>query len=163
MENTPIPTAAPATAAALPFRTVTPHLVCAGAAAALDFYARAFGAVEHMRVQGEGGRLLHARCQIGDTVIMLADEYPEWGSLGPKARGGSSVTLHLHVADADAAFARAVAAGATVLMPLENMFWGDRYGIVEDPFGHSWSIAHRVRELSPQEMQAAVPAGMGGE
>jgi PhnB protein len=137
-------------------RTVTPHLVCAGAADAIAFYKKAFDAAELLRVAAnDGKRLLHASVRIGDSVIMLTDEFPEMGALGPKARQGTSVTIHLYVDDADAWFARAVKAGATVKMPLQEMFWGDRYGLVEDPFGHSWSIATHVRDVSAEGIQEA--------
>ena len=98
---------------------------------------------------------MHAQIKIGDSIVMLHDEFPEMGALGPKARNGTSVTLHLYVEDADASFARAVKAGATVKMPVADMFWGDRYGIVEDPFGHAWSIATHIRDLTPKEIQKA--------
>ncbi len=145
------------------FRAVTPHLVCAGASDAITFYQEAFGATELLRVPhpGPGGWLLHAAIKIGDSIIMLTDEFPEMGAVGPKARGGSSVTMHLFVEDADASFARAVQAGATVRMPLADMFWGDRYGLVEDPFGHSWSIATHQRDLTPKELQEAARAACG--
>ncbi len=139
-------------------RTVTPYLVCAGAAEAIAFYSRAFGAIELTRLPGPDGRLLHAAMRIGDSVVMLNDEYPEMGSLGPKARQGSSVMIHLYVEDADAWFARAVKAGATIKLPLQDMFWGDRYGQLEDPFGHNWSIATHVRDLTPEEIQEAARA-----
>jgi uncharacterized glyoxalase superfamily protein PhnB len=99
---------------------------------------------------------MHAQIRIGDSVIMLVDEMPEWGALGPKALNGSPVTVHLYVANADATFAQAVAAGAKVTMPLDDMFWGDRYGKLEDPFGHQWSIATHQRDVSPAEMQQAM-------
>ena len=121
--------------------SLTPHLVCADASAAIDFYRRAFGAEETARLPGPGGRLMHAAVRIGDSTLMLADEMPEWGSLGPKALKGSPVVIHLYVADVDAAVAKAVAAGAKVTMPVADMFWGDRYGQLEDPFGHRWSVA----------------------
>ncbi len=140
------------------FRTITPYLVCAGAAAALEFYTRAFGAVETLRLQAPDGRLIHAACRIGDSMLMLNDEFPEMGALGPKARQGTPVTLHLFVPDVDAAFARAVAAGATVVVPVQDMFWGDRYGLIEDPFGHRWSLATRRRDLSSEELRAAAAA-----
>ncbi len=136
--------------------TVTPHLICADAAAALEFYKKAFGAVELSRVPGADGKLMHASVRIGDSVVMLNDEMPEWGSLGPKALKGSPVTIHLYVENADAAFAQAVAAGAKVTMALDDMFWGDRYGKLEDPFGHHWSIGTHIRDVSPEEMQAAM-------
>ena len=135
--------------------TATPHLVCAGAAEAIDFYTKAFNAVEITRIAGPGGRLMHAGIRIGDSLIMLVDEFPEWGSLGPKALKGSSVTIHLSVENADASFAQAVQAGAKVVMPLEDAFWGDRYGVLEDPFGHRWSIATHIRDVSPEEIEQA--------
>jgi PhnB protein len=140
--------------------SITPHLVCAGAAEAISFYAKAFGAVEKMRVPGPGGKLMHACVQIGDSQLFLVDEFPEWGAIGPKALPSSPVTIHLQVEDADASFAKAVAAGCTVTMPLDDAFWGDRYGSVKDPFGHSWSIATHKVDLSPEEIQAAM-AKMG--
>ena len=139
--------------------SLTPHLVCRGAAAAIDFYGRAFGAIEQFRLPGPDGRLVHACVLIGDSQLFLVDEMPEHGALGPRALKGSPVTIHLQVQDADATFARAVQAGATVSMPLADMFWGDRYGRVTDPFGHSWSIATHVRDVSPDDMVAAMKAG----
>ena len=136
--------------------TVTPHLVCAGASDAIEFYKKAFNAVEGGRLPGQGGKLMHAMIRIGDSPIMLVDEFPEWGSFGPKALKGSSVTIHLYVEDVDAAVARAVGAGAKITMPLEDMFWGDRYCKLEDPFGHHWSIATHVRDVSPDEMREAM-------
>lgn len=135
--------------------TATPHLVCAGAAAAIEFYKKAFGAVEEMRLPGPDGKLLHARINIGDSKVFLIDESPMWGARGPKLLKGTPVTIHLYVENADGVFARAVKAGAKVREPLQDMFWGDRYGVIEDPFGHSWSIATRIRELSPGEIQEA--------
>jgi uncharacterized glyoxalase superfamily protein PhnB len=136
--------------------TVTPHLVCAGAAAAIEFYKKAFDATELSRVPSEDGKLMHASVRIGDSVVMLNEEMPEWGSFGPKSLKGSAVTIHLYVENADAVFEQAVAAGAKVTMPLDDMFWGDRYGKVEDPFGHQWSIGTHVRDVSPEEMQKAM-------
>ena len=135
--------------------TVTPHLVCAGAADAIEFYKKAFNANEMARMPGPQGKLIHACLRIGDSPVMLVDEFPEWGALGPKSRGGSSVTIHLQVQDVDAVLAQAVAAGAKITMPVADMFWGDRYGKVEDPFGHSWSVATHLRDVSPEEMQQA--------
>jgi PhnB protein len=140
-------------------RTVTPHLVCAGAADAIDFYKKAFNAVEVGRLAGPQGKLMHAQIRIGDSAVMLVDEFPDWGSFGPKSLKGSPVTIHLYVEDVDAAFKRAVDAGATVKMALADMFWGDRYGVLEDPFGHYWSIATHVRDVSPEEMQQAMQKG----
>jgi PhnB protein len=136
--------------------TVTPHLICAGAADAIEFYKKAFNAVELSRMPGPGGKLMHASIRIGDSVVMLVDEMPEWGSLGPKALKGSSVSIHLYVDDVDAFSARAAAAGAKVTMPVADMFWGDRYGQFEDPFGHRWSIATHVRDVTPGEMREAM-------
>lgn len=138
--------------------TLTPHLVCAGAADAIEFYKKAFGAEEMMRMPGPDGKIMHACIRIGDSNLMLVDENPQWGSLGPKALKGSPVTIHYSVEDVDAAVARAVAAGAKVTMPLENTFWGDRYGQLEDPFGHCWSIATHLRDMTPEEIQQAAQA-----
>ena len=137
-------------------RSVTPHLVCAGAADAIEFYKKAFGAVEVTRLPGESGQLMHASIRIGDSAVMLNDEFPEWGVLGPKALKGSAVTIHLYVDDVDAVVARAVGAGAKVTMPVADMFWGDRYGILEDPYGHKWSVATHVRDITTAEMQEAM-------
>jgi PhnB protein len=136
--------------------SVTPHLVCNGAAEAIEFYKKAFGAEEMGRMPMPDGKLGHAMLRIGDSMIMLADEFPEWGSVGPATLKGSPVTIHLYVENADAQFDRAIAAGAQVRMPLADMFWGDRYGVLEDPFGHRWSVAHHVRDVSPEEMKAAM-------
>lgn len=140
-------------------RTVTPHLVCAGASEAIDFYKKAFNAVEVGRLPGPQGKLMHAQIRIGDSAVMLVDEFPDWGSFGPKSLKGTPVTIHLYVEDVDAAFKRAVDAGATVKMALADMFWGDRYGVLEDPFGHQWSIATHIRDVSPEEMQQAMQKG----
>jgi len=143
------------------FHSVTPYLVCAGASDAIAFYKKAFGATELMRLPMPDRKLIHAAIRIGDSIILLNDEFPQMGAIGPKARGGSSVTIHLYVADADAAFARAVKAGATIKTPMADMFWGDRYGLVEDPFGHSWSIATHQHDLTPKEIQHAAQAACG--
>ena len=132
--------------------TITPHLVCAGAAAAIEFYKEAFGAVEITRMAGPDGKLFHAMVRIGDSFLMLVDDFPDMRALGPKALGGSPVTIHLSVVDADATFQRATAAGATPRMPVTEMFWGARYGQVVDPFGHVWSVATQVRELTPAQI-----------
>jgi PhnB protein len=141
--------------------TVTPHLVCAGAADAIEFYKKAFNAVELSRVPGAQGRLMHASIRIGDSVVMLNDEFPDWKSFGPKSLKGSPVTIHLYVEDVDSFVARAVAAGAKITMPIDDMFWGDRYGQLEDPFGHHWSVGTHMRDVSPEEMQEAMKK-MGG-
>lgn len=125
---------------------LAPHIVCAGAADAIEFYKKAFGAQEMMRMPGPDGKLMHAAVIINGAVVMMVDENPQWGIVGPKTLGGTPVTLHLNVANADEAIARAAAAGATVKMPAADQFWGDRYGIVEDPWGHNWSIAHPLRD-----------------
>jgi uncharacterized glyoxalase superfamily protein PhnB len=135
--------------------TVTPHLVCDGAADAIEFYKKAFGATEMTRVPAPNGRLMHGAVKIGDSIVMLVDQFPEMGAVGPLGLKGSAVTIHLQVEDADALFAQAVQAGATVVMPVADMFWGDRYGLLKDPFGHSWSIATHVRDLTPEEILAA--------
>lgn len=138
--------------------TLTPHLICAGADAAIEFYKNAFGAVEQMRLPGPDGKLMHASLLIGDSQVMLAEENENCGATGPKTLKGSPVTLHLQVEDADALVDQAVAAGATLLMPVMDMFWGDRYGQVEDPFGHRWAIATHVRDLSMEEIQTGMQA-----
>ena len=136
--------------------SVTPHLVCEGAADAIEFYKKAFNAVETARMPGPNNKLMHAAVKIGDSTVMLADDFPDYGGLGPKALKGSPVTLHLYVKDADAIFAQAVAAGATVKMPIADMVWGDRYGQVTDPFGHHWSIATHIKDMTPEEMNEAM-------
>jgi PhnB protein len=138
--------------------SVTPHLVCAGAADAIEFYKKAFGALEEARLPGPDGKLMHAMIRIGDSAVMLVDENPEWGMLGPKSLKGSPVTIHLYVEDADAFAGRAVKAGAKITMPLADMFWGDRYGTLVDPFGHNWSVATHIRDVSMEEMQQAMKA-----
>ena len=135
--------------------TVTPHLVCAGAADAIEFYKKAFNAIEVMRVPGPGGKLMHAEIRISDSAVMLVDEMPDWGMLGPKTLKGSPVTIHPYAEDVDAFVARAVSAGAKITMPVDDTFWGDRYGCIEDPFGHRWSVACHIRDVSLEEIQAA--------
>jgi len=136
------------------FHSVTPDIVVAGASDAIKWYGDAFGAEEigRMPMPGDDGRIMHAMIRIGDSIIMMMDEMPEFGKKSPRSLGGSPVTIHLYVDDVDAVFERAVAAGAEVAMPVEDMFWGDRYGRLVDPFGHSWSIATHVRDVSPDEM-----------
>jgi PhnB protein len=136
--------------------TVTPHLTCAGAAAAIEFYKRAFQAEELARMAAPDGKLMHAMVRIGDSAVMLVDEFPDYGAVGPKTLKGSPVTLHLYVNDVDTFVRRAVDAGAKITMPLADMFWGDRYCQLEDPFGHRWSVATHVRDLTPEEMQQAM-------
>jgi PhnB protein len=142
-----------------------PYLIVDGAAAAIDFYASVFGAVERMRMPGPNGRLGHAELEMGDSVIMLADENPGMGIHGPKKIGGTPVTLHVYVEDSDAAFERAVNAGATSLRPMEDQFYGDRSGQFEDPFGHRWNVATHVEDVPADEMErraAAAAATAGG-
>lgn len=135
------------------YHTITPYLIVKGADEAIEFYKKAFGAEELFRMPGPDGRgVMHAELRIGDSIIMLADESPDRGYLGPLTRGGATSSLLLYVEDADASFARAIAAGATEKMPVSDMFWGDRYGQVRDPFGHDWSIATHTEDVAPEEM-----------
>jgi len=136
--------------------TVTPHLICAGAAEAIEFYKKALGATEVARLPGPDGKVMHAQIRIGDSAVMLTDEAPAWNALGPKALKGTPVTIHLYVEDVDAFAARAVKAGAKAIMPVGDQFWGDRYGVLEDPWGHHWSVATHVRDVSPEEMREAM-------
>ena len=144
-------------------RTITPHLVIKGASEAIAFYKEAFGAEELYRMPFPGPdgtmKLGHAELRIGDSTLFLADEFPEHGAVGPGA--GSPVTIHLYVTDADATFAKAVTEGATVSMPLSDMFWGDRYGKVIDPFGHHWAIAEHLEDLTPERMMERMAAFAG--
>ena len=142
------------------YHTITPHIVVKGAAEALEFYKKAFGAEELFRMSGpDGASVVHAELKIGDSVLMMCEEFPDMGTKGPAAFGGTPVTMHLYVADTDEAFKRAVEAGATETMPIQNTFWGDRYGVVTDPFGHQWSIASRIEELTAEAF--AKDAGCG--
>jgi PhnB protein len=135
------------------FHTLTPHLVVRNAAEALEFYKKALGAEVLHIAKMPDGRIMHAALRIGDSMLILNDEMPEHGALSPLANNGSGVTIHIYTEDADGAFNRAVSAGAQVRMPLMDQFWGDRYGIVADPYGHQWSIATHVKDISPEEMQ----------
>lgn len=139
------------------FNTVTPHLVVNGAADAIEFYRDAFGAEEITRMPGPAGKLMYAEIRIGDSRVMLTDELPEMGKKGPGPEGETAVTVHLYVPDTDAVFDKAVKAGAKVKMPLEDMFWGDRYGVIEDPFGHQWSIAMRKEDLTESQILERAP------
>jgi len=136
--------------------SITPHLVCAGAAAAIEFYKKAFSAEEVMRLPGPDGKLMHAMIRIAGSPVMLVYENPDWRIVGPKTLKGSPVTIHVFVADVDAFVARAVAAGAKITMPIADMFWGDRYGKLEDPFGHHWSVATHLRDVTPEEIGEAM-------
>jgi PhnB protein len=143
--------------------TLTPHLVVKGASQAIEFYKKAFGAEEITRVPGPDGKsLIHAAIKIGDSRLFLVDEFPEMGSRGPHSIGGTSVTIHVYVEDVDTVFNQAVTAGAQVRMPLADMFWGDRYGLVTDPFGHSWSLATHKEDLTPEEISKRAQAAFGG-
>lgn len=131
---------------------IVPYLCVEGASAAIEFYRSVFGATERMRMAEPDGRLGHAELEIGAAVIMLSDEFPDLGVLAPKAIGGTPVTMTLYVEDVDDVFTRAIGAGATVLRPVENQFYGDRTGQFEDPFGHRWSVATHVEDVSPEDM-----------
>jgi PhnB protein len=134
--------------------TVTPYITVRGAAEAIEFYVRAFGAEERMRMPSPDGRaIMHAEIKIGDSLVFLADECPEMGNRSPQSLGGTTCSLNLDVPDVDAVFARAVSAGARPRMAVADMFWGDRYGKVTDPFGHEWGIATHKEDLSPQEIE----------
>ncbi|WP_419848910.1 VOC family protein [Candidatus Poriferisocius sp.] len=141
---------------------ITPYLCVNGAAAAIDFMVEVFDATERMRIAAPGGMIGHAEVAIGDGLIMVSDEYPEMGVLGPKSIGGTAVTISVYVEDADATYAKAVAAGATAERPVETQFYGDRGGMLVDPFGHRWHVATHVEDVSPDEM-ARRSAEMFGE
>jgi len=135
------------------YHTLTPYLIVKGAAKALDFYAKALGATELYRMADPSGKVGHAEMRIGDSHLMLADEFPEMGALGPQVNGGHSVSFLVYVPDVDAAFARAVAAGGKAVRPVEDQFYGDRSGTLVDPFGHQWTLATHVEDVSPEEME----------
>ncbi|WP_428267527.1 VOC family protein [Haliangium sp.] len=147
------------------YHSLTPGIVVRNAAAVIDFYVRAFGAVERTRMAMPDGRLMHAEVQIGDSVVMLSDEMPEFGATSPLSLGGTPFGMMLYVDDVDATFAGAVEAGAEAKQPVQDMFWGDRYGMVKDPSGHEWGLATHTRDLTPEQMaeemkkQFAAPAG----
>ena len=134
------------------YPTVTPYLCVDGAAKAIEFYKGVFGATERMRIDGPDGRIGHCELGLGSSIIMLADEHPEVGVISPRKLGGTPVTLSIYVEDVDATFERALQAGATALRPVENQFYGDRSGQLEDPFGHRWSVATHVEDVTPEEM-----------
>jgi PhnB protein len=142
------------------YHTATPYLIVNGAAEAIEFYKRAFGATELLRMADPQGRIGHAEIRVGDSVIMLADEHPDMGYRGPRSMGGSSVSILLYVDDVDTIFDRALSAGATVQRPIANQFYGDRSGKLEDPFGHVWSIATHVEDVPPEEMRRRAEAVM---
>lgn len=134
------------------FHTLTPHLAIKGATNAIAFYKKAFGAEEMFVMPGPGGSVMHAELKIGDSIVMCADEWPQGPMKSPTSAGTSTVCLALYVNDCDAWFKRATEAGAKVVMPPTNMFWGDRYGQVQDPFGHVWSIGTHIEDVPPEEM-----------
>jgi PhnB protein len=140
------------------YHTVTPYLYVKGAANAIDFYKKAFGAEELMRFPGPDGRIGHAEIRIGDSPIMLADEHPEMNAIGPQTRGGTTVGFAIYVPDVDQRVASAVAAGAKIVRPVQNQFYGDRSGTLTDPFGHTWTIATHVEDVSPAEMERSAKA-----
>jgi PhnB protein len=139
------------------FHTVTPYMTVRNAARAIEFYKQAFGAVEKGGVmKSPDGKVAHAELQIGDSILMLGDEFPQMGALSPQSTGGAGMGLHIYVEDVDSAFDRAVKAGATVEMPVADMFWGDRYGKLADPFGHKWSIGTHKHDVTMEEMEEAM-------
>jgi PhnB protein len=142
------------------YHTLTPFLTVRNAERAIEFYKQAFGAQARGVAKGPDGKVMHAELKIGDSVIMLSDEYPEFGSLSPQSVGGSPMGLHIYIENVDAAFDRAVKAGAQVEMPVMDQFWGDRYGKLKDPFGHKWSIATHVKDMSADEMKRSMDDAM---
>jgi len=142
------------------YHSLTPAIIVRDAAGAIEFYKRAFGAELVERMDGPDGKVMHAELRIGNSVLMLGEENPEWGMRSPLSLGGTASSLHMYVADADTSVARALAAGAKERQPLEDAFWGDRYGKVTDPYGHEWGIATRVKNLSPAEMKQAAETWM---
>lgn len=144
------------------YGTITPYLHVKGAAEALAFYRDAFGAEEIYRMEGPGGTVMHAEMQLGDSRFMLADEMEDWGNTSPTTLGGSSVSLMVYVEDVDAAFQRALKAGAKELMPITDHFYGDRSGQVQDPFGHRWNLSTHVEDVPPEEMDRRAKEMMGG-
>jgi PhnB protein len=142
------------------YHVVTPSFVVRGAAEAIEFYKKAFGAKELARMPGPDGKVMHAEIKIGDSIVMLSDEFPQMGSSSPQTVGGTSSSLLIYTRDVDALFNQAVAAGAKVAMPLSDMFWGDRYGKVVDPFGHQWQLATHKEDVTPKEMAKRAAAAM---
>lgn len=140
--------------------SLSPHLICNDAYAAIEFYKKAFGAKEMMRLPGPDGKLMHGSVSIFGAMVMLAEENTEWKSFGPKTLGGTPVVIHLNVDNVDEVIETAVEAGAKLVMPATDMFWGDRYGQVEDPFGHLWSIATQLKKMTVDEIQQAMGESM---
>jgi PhnB protein len=145
------------------YHTFTPYLIVNDGARAIEFYIQAFGATEKLRLAGPDGRIMHAEVQIGDSIIMLASECPEMGAKAPGAFGGSPVMLHLYVTDADKTFAQAIAAGGKVLRPVQDQFYGDRSGMLTDPFGHTWSVGSHIEDVSPEEINKRAAALFGAK
>jgi PhnB protein len=146
----------------MPILTLTPHIVVRDAAAAADWYGRALGAEERQRVELPGGKIMSLELRFGDSPVMVADEFPEMGVLSPLSIGGTAVVLNLATDDVDALWARALEAGAEVLHPLQDAFWGDRHGQITDPFGHRWGLAQHLRDVPPEEVARAAAAAFGG-
>jgi uncharacterized glyoxalase superfamily protein PhnB len=142
------------------FHTITPHIICRDAGKAMDWYKKALGAVERERHMGPDGKLMHGTLKIGDSLLMIADEFPDYKCFGPQTIGGTAVTMHLYVEDADSLYNRAVGAGANVTMPINDAFWGDRYGQITDPFGHSWAIATHKHDYTPEQIAEKAQAAM---
>jgi uncharacterized glyoxalase superfamily protein PhnB len=143
------------------YHTITPHIVVKDTKKAVDFYKRAFGAEVRGIAEGPDGHVMHAEVKIGDSILMLNDEMPNFGALAPTStKADTCVSLHLYVDNADKVFAQAKAAGAVETMPLQDQFWGDRYGKLKDPFGHSWSIATHIKDMTPEEMKEAMDEAM---
>jgi PhnB protein len=142
------------------YHSLTPFLTVRDAVRAIEFYKQAFGAQERGVMKGADGKVMHAELKIGDSIIMLSDEWPEFGALSPLSSGGAGMGLHIYVDGVDAAFDRAVKAGAQVEMPVTDQFWGDRYGKLKDPFGHKWSIATHTRDMSHDEMKRSMDEAM---
>ncbi len=144
------------------YHAITPYLMVKEAAKAIDFYKKVFSAQERMRMPGPGGKIMHAELQIGDSVIMLADEHPELEAMSPATYGGTPVSIMLYVPDVDVVFKKAIASGSKELRPLQDQFYGDRSGTLTDPFGHKWTVATHVEDVSPEEMEKRMSAQAGG-
>ncbi len=143
------------------YHTATPYLIVKDAASAIEFYKKAFGATELMRMAAPSGKVMHAEIRIGNSPIMIADEFPEMGARSPQSLGGSPVSIFLYVEDVDALASQAIAAGAKVSMPVQDQFWGDRYGKLTDPFGHIWDIATHKEDVTPEEIYKRAAAAFG--
>lgn len=145
------------------YRTVTPYLICRGADAAIQFYTRAFGAIEFLRLLMPDGSIAHAEIRIGDSIVMLSEENLDWGSTSPQTIGGTAVTLHIYVPDVDTVFQRALETGAVIVRPVQDQFYGDRSGCLEDPFGHRWLLSTHIEDVPPDEMERRMQAFSAGE